>query len=64
MQELLPHYERELGLLRAQADEFAKQFPRIAGRLSVSGEVLQDPHVERLSARGHTQLRTRWVSFQ
>lgn len=48
MQDLLPHYERELGLLRAQADEFAKQFPRIAGRLSVSGDVLQDPHVERL----------------
>jgi type VI secretion system protein ImpG len=48
MQELLPHYERELAFLRAQADDFARQFPRIAGRLSVSGDVLQDPHVERL----------------
>ncbi|MEK8032539.1 type VI secretion system baseplate subunit TssF [Ideonella sp. DXS29W] len=48
MNELLPHYERELAFLRAQADDFARQFPRIAGRLSVSGEVMQDPHVERL----------------
>ena len=63
MHELLPHFERELSLLRGQADEFAKQYPRIAGRLSVSGEVLQDPHVERmiqsfalLSARIHKRL--------
>lgn len=63
MQELLPHYERELAFLRAQADEFARQFPRIAGRLAVSGEVLQDPHVERLiqafallSSRIHKRL--------
>lgn len=48
MHELLPHYERELAFLRAQSDDFARQFPRIAGRLSVSGEMLQDPHVERL----------------
>jgi type VI secretion system protein ImpG len=63
MHELLPHYERELAFLRTQADEFARQFPRIAGRLSVSGEVLQDPHVERLiqafallSSRIHKRL--------
>jgi type VI secretion system protein ImpG len=63
MQELLPHYERELAFLRTQADDFARQFPRIAGRLSVSGEVLQDPHVERLiqafallSSRIHKRL--------
>lgn len=48
MQDLLPHYERELAFLRTQADEFAQRYPRIAGRLSVNGEVLQDPHVERL----------------
>lgn len=63
MQQLLPHYERELAFLRTQADEFARQFPRIAGRLAVSGEVLQDPHVERLiqafallSSRVHKRL--------
>ena len=63
LDELLPHYERELALLRTQADEFARQYPRIAGRLSVSGEIMQDPHVERmiqsfalLSARVHKRL--------
>ncbi|GAA0767520.1 type VI secretion system baseplate subunit TssF [Ideonella azotifigens] len=63
MQDLLPHYERELAFLRTQADDFARRYPRIAGRLSVSGEVLQDPHVERmiqsfalLSSRIHKRL--------
>lgn len=63
MHKLLPHYERELALLRDQADDFARQYPRIAGRLSVTGEVLQDPHVERLiqsfallAARVHKRL--------
>jgi type VI secretion system protein ImpG len=48
MQELLPHFERELGFLRAHAKEFAARYPRIAGRLATTGEVLEDPHVERL----------------
>jgi type VI secretion system protein ImpG len=63
MHALLPHYERELAFLRAQADEFAQQFPRIAGRLAASGELVQDPHVERLiqafallSSRIHKRL--------
>jgi type VI secretion system protein ImpG len=63
MQDLLPHYERELAFLRAQAEEFGKRYPRIAGRLAVTGEVLQDPHVERLiqafallSSRIHKRL--------
>jgi len=63
VQDLLPHYERELAFLRTQADEFAQRYPRIAGRLSVNGEVLQDPHVERmiqsfalLGARIHKRL--------
>jgi type VI secretion system protein ImpG len=63
MQDLLPHYERELAFLRNQSDDFARRYPRIAGRLSVSGEVLHDPHVERLiqsfallSSRIHKRL--------
>jgi len=63
MQDLLPHYERELSFLRSHAEEFSRRYPRIAGRLAVSGEVLQDPHVERmiqafalLSSRIHKRL--------
>ncbi len=63
MQDLLPHYERELAFLRSHAEEFGKRYPRIAGRLAVTGEVLQDPHVERLiqafallSSRIHKRL--------
>lgn len=48
MHELLPHYERELALLQRQAEEFASRHPHIAGRLSASGELLQDPQVEHL----------------
>lgn len=48
MQDLLPHYERELAFLRAHAEEFGRRYPRVAGRLAVAGEVLQDPHVERM----------------
>ncbi len=63
MQELLPHFERELAFLRSNAEEFGRRYPRVAGRLAVSGEVLQDPHVERLiqafallSSRIHKRL--------
>lgn len=48
MDELLPHYERELAFLRAHAGSFAKQYPKIAGRLMLSGDVGEDPHVERM----------------
>jgi type VI secretion system protein ImpG len=48
MNDLLPHYERELAFLRAQATSFAQNYPRIAGRLQLSGDVGEDPHVERL----------------
>ena len=63
MDELLPHYERELAFLRAHAGEFAKRYPKIAGRLQLSGDVGEDPHVERLiesfallSSRIHKRL--------
>lgn len=48
MDELLPHYERELAFLRTHAGDFARRYPKIAGRLQVSGDVGDDPHVERL----------------
>lgn len=48
MEQLLPYYERELGFLRRNAREFAERYPKIAGRLRLSGDVGQDPHVERL----------------
>ena len=48
MDDLLPHYERELAFLRKHAGDFARRYPKIAGRLQVSGDVGEDPHVERL----------------
>lgn len=63
MDDLLPHYERELAFLRNRAGDFARQYPKIAGRLQLSGDVGDDPHVERLieafaflSARIHKRL--------
>jgi type VI secretion system protein ImpG len=46
--ELLPYYERELGFLRHMGAEFARQHPKIAGRLRMGGDAIEDPHVSRL----------------
>ncbi|MBX9705945.1 MAG: type VI secretion system baseplate subunit TssF, partial [Gammaproteobacteria bacterium] len=48
LQELLPYYERELTYLRQLAKAFANEYPKIAGRLQIDGEVCEDPHVNRL----------------
>jgi len=48
MEDLLPYYERELAYLRDYGKEFATRYPKIAGRLLLSGDGSQDPHVERL----------------
>ena len=48
MEDLLPYYERELGWLRRYGREFAERYPKIAGRLLLSADGSQDPHVERL----------------
>ncbi|MFT8246345.1 type VI secretion system baseplate subunit TssF [Roseomonas sp. BN140053] len=45
---LLPYYNRELQALRRDAGEFAQAFPKVAGRLRLSGEIADDPYVERL----------------
>jgi type VI secretion system protein ImpG len=45
---MLPYYERELGYLRRNLREFAERYPKIAGSLLISGEVCEDPHIERM----------------
>jgi type VI secretion system protein ImpG len=60
---LLPYYERELGAIKRLAAEFAEAHPKIAGRLRLSADAVDDPHVARLlegvaflAARVHHRL--------
>ncbi|HKS88556.1 MAG TPA: type VI secretion system baseplate subunit TssF [Stellaceae bacterium] len=60
---LLPYYDRELNALRRLAAEFAAANPKIAGRLRLAPETVDDPHVARLlegvaflAARVHHRL--------
>ncbi|MGD2067122.1 MAG: type VI secretion system baseplate subunit TssF [Gemmatimonadota bacterium] len=46
--ELLHYYERELGFLRQTGAEFARRYPKVAGRLLLEPTKCDDPHVERL----------------
>jgi type VI secretion system protein ImpG len=45
---LLRYYNQELQHLREMGGEFARQFPKIAGRLGMDGIEVADPYVERL----------------
>lgn len=45
---LLEYYNRELQHLREMGGEFAREFPKIAGRLGLEGFECADPYVERL----------------
>lgn len=45
---LLRYYNRELQHLREMGGEFAREFPKIAGRLSLDSVACADPYVERL----------------
>ena len=45
---LLRYYNRELQHLREMGGEFAREFPKIAGRLSLDAVACADPYVERL----------------
>ncbi len=45
---LIRYYERELQHLRGMGTEFAREFPKIAGRLSLEEFSCTDPYVERL----------------
>lgn len=60
---LLPYFNRELLAIRKLAGEFAEAHPKIAGRLRLSQDAIDDPHVARLldgvaylSARVHQRL--------
>ena len=46
--ELLPYYEKELAFMRQLGSEFAKDHPKIAGRLGINDDTIEDPHVSRL----------------
>lgn len=45
---LLRYYDRELAHLRETAAEFAREFPKVAGRLGLEEFECADPYVERL----------------
>lgn len=45
---LLQYYEQELRFVRELGSEFARKFPKIAGRLGIGELANEDPHVERL----------------
>jgi type VI secretion system protein ImpG len=48
MDDLLKAYELEVVQLRLLTSEFARRYPKVAGKLQISGDVCEDPHVERL----------------
>ena len=45
---LLAYFNRELEALRGLASEFAERHPKIAGRLRLTKDTVDDPHVDRL----------------
>ena len=46
--ELLSFYEQELVFLRRMGADFARRYPKIAARLELDEEKIEDPHVERM----------------
>ncbi|WP_196137605.1 type VI secretion system baseplate subunit TssF [Aliikangiella sp. G2MR2-5] len=46
--ELLPYYEKELAYIRQLGAEFSKEHPKIASRLGINTDTIEDPHVSRL----------------
>lgn len=61
--DLLDCYQRELAYLHDQGAEFARKYPKVAGRLGLGGGESSDPHTERLieataflAARVHRDL--------
>lgn len=70
MDKLLPYYEQELSLFMRQSKDFAEAYPKVASRLMMTGESVEDPHVERLiqafsliSARIHKKLDDGYQDF-
>ena len=67
---LLEYYNKELQHLRGTAGEFAREFPKIASRLSLDEFACADPYVERLlegfaflAARVHLKLDAEFPQF-
>lgn len=48
IEELLPYYEKQLQEFAQQSREFVHKYPKIAQRLSLNQEQIDDPHIERL----------------
>ena len=48
IEELLPYYEKQLQEFGQQSRLFAEKYPKIAQRLSLNQEQIDDPHIERL----------------
>ncbi|WP_404343656.1 type VI secretion system baseplate subunit TssF [Pseudoalteromonas mariniglutinosa] len=46
--ELLKYYNRELAYVRHLGKDFAEKYPKVAGRLKLSDDHIEDPHVSRL----------------
>jgi type VI secretion system protein ImpG len=46
--DILQYYERELTFIREMGAEFAKKYPKVAGRLLLEPDKCEDPHTERL----------------
>lgn len=46
--ELLPYFEKELAFIRQMGAEFARENPKIAGRLGIDSDTIEDPHVSRM----------------
>jgi type VI secretion system protein ImpG len=66
----LEFYNQELKFIRESGAEFAKEYPKIAGRLGLDGFDCSDPYVERLlegfaflSARIHVKLDASFPKF-
>ena len=67
---LLEYYNRELRYLRELGGEFARDFPKIAGRLGLDAFECADPYVERLlegfaflAARVHLKIDGEFPRF-
>lgn len=68
--DFLRHYNDELAFMRQMGGEFARAFPKIAGRLGMEGDEVADPYVERLiesfafmAARVQHKLQARFPAF-
>jgi type VI secretion system protein ImpG len=67
---LLHHYNIELDFMREMGGEFARHFPKVAGRLGMEGLECADPYVERmlegfafLTARVHLKIEEEYPKF-